>query len=71
MSTLRGRSSSEGGASAELNLLLTVEKLGSNIVATVEDAEVKKELKKVNMHLRQIVRLKKYANAMAAVFILV
>jgi biotin synthase-related radical SAM superfamily protein len=36
-----------------------VEKLGSDIVSVVEDAEVKEELKKVNRHLRQIIQLKK------------
>jgi hypothetical protein len=45
-----------------------MEKLGSDIVATVGDAEVKENLKKLSKNLRKIIDLKKHANVMAAIF---
>ena len=57
-----------GGASIKLNYPHTVESLGSEIVATTGDAEVKGELKKLNKQLRQIIDLNKQANMMNAVF---
>jgi hypothetical protein len=66
---LEGAINLKGNTSREHHFLTVMEKLGSDIVATVGDAEVKENLKKLSKNLRKIIDLKKHANVMAAVFL--